>query len=391
MALQLDIATLALMFITLALTSFLVMLLFWRINRDVPGVLCWVAATLLNTASAVGSLTQALAGGDSEWGPFVVNSISLTANLLVLQGALLFRGYESRRRWQFFLAILPLLFIFSWIARRDPLLLEGFHLSFIMMCQLIAGVVLIWRTASHSELQANLLAAISGILIGLLVGWQLWKLVSDVGTSGPRTGSLTDQWYLFAGANLHVTWIFGLNVACYFRSRQQVMSLAREDALTSLPNRRWIDETLDQAFAEKRRTGEKFAVIMLDINQFKQVNDQYGHSAGDKVLKAVAERLKAAIRESDFAGRLGGDEFFVLVRHLEPDVPLKQLVLRFRHQLNGKITVNDAEIDISVSIGAAVYPVDGNNSDALLGAADADMYRDKSAQTILPEHADLQT
>jgi diguanylate cyclase len=208
--------------------------------------------------------------------------------------------------------------------------------------------------------------------------------------AGQRTGSLTDQWYLFAGANLHVTWIFGLNVACYFRSRQQVMSLAREDALTSLPNRRWIDETLDQAFAEKRRTGEKFAVIMLDINQFKQVNDQYGHSAGDKVLKEVAKRLKDAVRESDFAGRLGGDEFFVLVRHLEPDVPLKQLVLRFRHQLNGKITVNDAEIDISVSIGAAVYPVDGNNSDALLGAADADMYRDKYGQTILSEQADLQ-
>jgi diguanylate cyclase (GGDEF)-like protein len=159
------------------------------------------------------------------------------------------------------------------------------------------------------------------------------------------------------------------------------MSLAREDALTLLPNRRWIDEILDQTFAEARRTGEKFAVIMLDINEFKLVNDRYGHSAGDKVLRAVAERLKDAVRESDFAGRLGGDEFFVLARHLETNVPLDQLVDRIRHQLNGKITLSGAEIDIKVSIGAAVYPVNGNNMDALLGAADTGMYRDKARQT----------
>ena len=380
MALQLDIATLALMFITLALTSFLVMLLFWRINRDVPGVLCWVAATLLNTASAVGSLTQALAGGDSDWGPFLINSISITANVLVVQGALLFRGYESGRRWQCFLSLLPVLLVLSWLARHDPVLLDSIHLSFTMACQLMAGAVLIWRTASRSELQANMLAALSSICIGLLIAWQLWMLANGDDMAGQRTGSLTDQWYLFAGANLHVTWIFGLNVACYFRSRQQVMSLAREDALTSLPNRRWIDETLDQTFAEKRRTGEKFAVIMLDVNEFKQVNDQYGHSAGDKVLKAVAERLNGAIRKSDFAGRLGGDEFFVLVRHLEPDVPLNQLIDRLRHQLNGELTLTGEDIDIRVSIGAAVYPTDADNKDALLGAADASMYRDKARQ-----------
>lgn len=224
------------------------------------------------------------------------------------------------------------------------------------------------------------MAAVSGICIGLLLSWQLWLLLSGDAGAGQRTGTLADQWYLFAGVNLHVTWIFGLSVACYFRSRQQVMSLAREDALTSLPNRRWIDETLDQTFSETQRSGEKFAVIMLDINEFKQVNDQYGHSTGDKVLKAVAARLKGAVRESDFAGRLGGDEFLVLARQLEPDVPLHQLVDRIRHQLNGTLILSGYEVDIRVSIGAAVYPADGDNTDALLGAADAGMYRDKSSQ-----------
>jgi hypothetical protein len=193
MALQLDIATLVLMFITLALTSFLVMLLIWRINREVPGVLCWVAATLLNTASAVATLLQALSGGDSDWGPFLSNSISITANLLVLQGALLFRGFSSRRHWQFFLAILPVLIVLSWLSRRDPVLLEGFHLLFTMACQLLAGAVLIWRTASRSELQANLLAALSGICIGLLIGWQLWLLVNGDVSGARRCSHLATQ------------------------------------------------------------------------------------------------------------------------------------------------------------------------------------------------------
>lgn len=380
MALQLDLATLVLMFITLVLTSFLVMLLIWRINRDVPGVFFWVIATLLNSASAVGTLLQAIPGGVSYWEPLLSNSISLTANLLVVQGALLFRGYESRRRWQYLLTLLPLLIFFSWLSRGTPLLFEGLHLSFTMACQFIAGAVLIWHTQSRNELQANLLASLSSICIGLLIGWQLLLLVNGDLIAGQRTGSVADQWYLFAGANLHVAWIFGLNVACYFRSRQQVMSLAREDALTSLPNRRLIDETLDQTFAETRRTGEKFAVIMLDINEFKKVNDQFGHSTGDMVLRTVAKRLRDAVRESDFAGRLGGDEFLVLARHLDTDVPLDQLVDRLRHQLNGKMPLSGDEIDINVSIGAAVYPVDGDNADSLLWAADASMYRDKARQ-----------
>jgi diguanylate cyclase (GGDEF)-like protein len=77
---------------------------------------------------------------------------------------------------------------------------------------------------------------------------------------------------------------------------------------------------------------------------------------------------------------LGGDEFFVLVRHLEPDVPLNQLIDRLRHQLNGELTLTGEDIDIRVSIGAAVYPTDADNKDALLGAADASMYRDKARQ-----------
>jgi len=380
MTLQLDITTLVLMFITLAMTSFIVMFLIWRINRDMPGVLCWMVATLLNIASALTTLLNAQFGWADGWGPFLSNNISLVANMLVLEGALRFRGHDSRRRWHFFLALIPFFVIVTWIYRMDPVARIMFHDSFTMVFQLLAGAAMIWRTANREELHANLLAAIAGILIGLTISWRLWLTLSGNEVTGQGTDSPATQWYLFAGANFHVAWIFGLSVACYFRSRQQVMALARVDSLTELPNRRWLDEKLSQTLAEAQRSGEKFAVIMLDINDFKQVNDRYGHSAGDTVLTELAKRLGQVVRESDFAGRLGGDEFIILARRIETDDLLVQLIERIRQQLNGKMTLTGGDVDIRVSIGAAVFPADGDSADVLLGEADSGMYRDKKRQ-----------
>lgn len=387
MALQLDITTLVLMFITLAMTSFIVMFLIWRINRDMPGVLCWMVGTLLNTISAVTSLLNAQYGWADGWGPFWGASISLLANMLVLEGALRFRRYHSRRRWQFFLALIPFFIIASWTFRLDPVALDIFHDFFAMAFQILAGTVLLWRTADRGELQANLLAASASILIGLTISWRLTLLLNG-SDAGRGTGSPATQWYLFAGANLHVAWIFGLSVACYFRSRQQEMLLAREDSLTGLPNRRWIDERFSQTLAETQRSGENFALIMLDINEFKQVNDKYGHSAGDSVLSELANRLRTAVRESDFAGRLGGDEFIILARQIETNELLTQTVERIRRQLNGKMALAGSQVDIRVSIGAAVFPEDGDSMDTLLGAADSGMYEDKKKQKHTAEAAD---
>tara|TARA_R110002072_G_scaffold142853_5_gene288672 strand:+ start:74159 stop:75355 length:1197 start_codon:yes stop_codon:yes gene_type:complete len=380
MALQLDIATLVLMFITLAMTSFIVMFLIWRINRNMPGVLYWMVGTLLNTASALSTLLNAQYGWADGWGPFLSNSASLIANMLVLEGALRFRGYESRPRRQFLLALIPLFVLVTWLFRLDPVGRLVFHDSIIMILQILAGIVLLWRTDNRRELQANLLAATASILIGLTISWRLALTISGNEFTGAGTDSPATQWYLFAGANLHVAWIFGLSVACYFRSRQHEMLLAREDSLTALPNRRWIDEEFAQTLSETRRSGEKFALILLDINDFKQVNDRHGHSAGDSVLTELANRLKTTVRESDFAGRLGGDEFIILARQIDTEALLAQMLERMRQQLDGTMTLSGNDIDIRISMGAAVFPSDGDTLDTLLGAADTAMYVDKKKQ-----------
>lgn len=380
MNLQLDSTTLVLMFISLAITSFVVMFLIWRINRDMPGVLCWMVATLLNIGSALASLLNALYGWADGWGPFVSNSISLVANMLVLEGALQFRGYDPGRRWRFLLALIPLFLVISWIYRQDAVARNVFHDTFSMMFQVSAGVVLLWRTANRGEWQANLLAGLACVLIGLTIGWRLALALGGNSLASQGADSQAAQWYIFAGANFHVAWTFGLSVACYFRSRQQVMAMAREDPLTRLPNRRWLDEKLADTLIETQRSGEKFAVIMLDVNDFKRVNDQYGHSAGDKVLTELAARLAEVVRDADFAGRLGGDEFVILARQIETDDMLAQLTDRLRYQLNGPMLLGNKDIDIRISIGTATFPADGDSADVLLGRADSRMYRDKRAQ-----------
>ncbi|MEX1198595.1 MAG: diguanylate cyclase [Pseudohongiellaceae bacterium] len=381
MPLQLDTVTLVLMFITIGITTSVMMFLIWRINRELPGVLFWMVAAILNTATAVASLLTALFAWGGGWGPFLNTTLSLVANMLVLEGALRFRGYDSRRREQLFLALIPLFLLVTWFYRFDPTARGVFHDSIAMTFQIAAGVVMIWRTASPEERRANLLAAFGTIAIGLTIAWRLALALSGSALNGLGPDSPTNQWYLFAGANFHIAWIVGLSVACYYRSRQQVMALAREDALTALPNRRWIDEKLAETLIEAQRSGEHFAVIMLDINDFKKINDQHGHSTGDRVLVQFADRLRQAVREADFAGRLAGDEFLILARRIDTQERLVQLVERIRHQLNETIALSEHEIDIRVSIGIALFPNDGDGPDQLLGTADAAIYRDKRRQS----------
>lgn len=375
---QLDISTLSLMFITQGFTSFLVMYLIWRINRNLPGVQFWMYGTLLNILSSVSMLLNAQFGWAEGWGPFVSNSISLPANLLVMEGSLRFMGYSSRRRWNALLLLIPVFIIGSWINRLDPASRYIFHDSFTMTFSLVSAAVLLWGARSREERTANLLASVSGFLLTLTIGWR-WLLAITgnhqimQGVESPAT-----QWYLFGGVTTHVAWIFGLSVACYYRSRIQVLQLAREDALTGLPNRRSIDELLGQSLIDQRRSKERFAVIMIDINDFKQVNDNFGHSAGDFLLREVADRLQSAIRESDFAGRLGGDEFVVLARYIDTAQSLEQFIDRIRSHLNGPLTMPSGVYHVEVSVGAALCPDDGATADQLLGAADTRMYRDKN-------------
>lgn len=150
------------------------------------------------------------------------------------------------------------------------------------------------------------------------------------------------------------------------------------DPLTGLPNRAQFSAAVTRELARAERFGEQLAIVWLDLDGFKLANDRYGHPAGDIVLKATAERIKASVRVSDTVARLGGDEFAILMADHgaegELDPPLERMVRAVR----APITANDAEISVSASVGVAIYPTDASTPEDLTRAADTAMYTAKS-------------
>ena len=153
--------------------------------------------------------------------------------------------------------------------------------------------------------------------------------------------------------------------------------LAHHDILTGLPNRMLFLNRLDQSVRRAHRTGEKLAVLFIDLDQFKQINDSMGHALGDAVLKHVSRRLQACTREDDTLARLGGDEFTVIMESLHLLQHATVLAQKMLRALQAPITVEGHEFYITVSIGISLYPQDGNDAEILLRNADTAMYKAK--------------
>lgn len=153
---------------------------------------------------------------------------------------------------------------------------------------------------------------------------------------------------------------------------------ASHDMLTALPNRAAFDEQLRQRVQMADAQGQRFALLFIDADNFKAANDNHGHAAGDAVLVALSERIKDTLRKGDFAARIGGDEFIVIIDPLDDAIRPEGLAARIRASASQPIALPGGEqYRLGLSVGAAVYPDDGADARALLTAADAAMYADK--------------
>ncbi len=162
---------------------------------------------------------------------------------------------------------------------------------------------------------------------------------------------------------------------------RRARSDALRDPLTGLPNRVLLSDRLEQAIRRSQRSGEAFALILVDLDGFKDVNDVRGHAAGDAVLRSLAHRFESIVRASDTVARVGGDEFVVLSLGTGDDEQAAALVARMRHALRRPFRHEGAAIEVDGSIGWAVYPVDGATATELLTRADGQMYATKRDTT----------
>jgi len=164
-------------------------------------------------------------------------------------------------------------------------------------------------------------------------------------------------------------------------SVNQLQQLARHDALTGLPNRLQLEEQMARSLARARSDDKRMALVFIDLNGFKQINDEHGHAVGDQLLVGVAQRLLKTLRESDFVARLGGDEFVLIIeglsRHNSLQSDAKLISEKILQHLTPPMLLGDSHHPIGASLGIAMYPDHGPNVDSLIHIADQAMYRAK--------------
>jgi len=159
----------------------------------------------------------------------------------------------------------------------------------------------------------------------------------------------------------------------------QTQKLAMEDALTGLANRRAFDDNLKSSMARARRHNGSIALLLMDVDEFKALNDTLGHAYGDMALQTIAARVRSAVRTEDFVCRLGGDEFCVIVDNAcSPDI-VEHVASRILQEVCKPYEPDDTPISLAVSIGIGLFPVDALDEESLYGFADKALYRAKQA------------
>ena len=171
----------------------------------------------------------------------------------------------------------------------------------------------------------------------------------------------------------------GRDITDRMTAEQRIQFLAYHDPLTELPNRLLLQDRFEQAVAQAQRNGSRVALLYLDLDSFKSINDTLGHQLGDTLLKEVAQRLKHCVRETDTISRQGGDEFLVLLRDLPDTDVAAAIMIKIAEKLQTPFLPGVHDILTSASIGAAIFPEDGRDFENMLKKADMAMYRAKEA------------
>jgi len=162
-------------------------------------------------------------------------------------------------------------------------------------------------------------------------------------------------------------------------SEEHILHQATHDALTGLPNRTLLKDRLDVAFSHAKRSGNKVALLFIDLDDFKKVNDSLGHAHGDNLLRECAKRLKNILREEDTIARMGGDEFLIMMENVHSTEEVVHLSHRITQKMSESFSIGGDDIVVTSSVGIALHPQDGKDPDTLIRNADMAMYRAKQS------------
>lgn len=218
---------------------------------------------------------------------------------------------------------------------------------------------------------------------------QMWRELKEIGFwrgelwNRCKDGSIKPKWISITtikDADGHIINHIGLfsDITERKMAEERIDFLAHHDALTSLPNRILIRDRFVMAQAQAKRNGFSIAVLFIDLDNFKSVNDTFGHQVGDRLLLQAVQRLRDIIRESDSLSRQGGDEFLIILPTITEESDVSRVAQSIIHALSTPFEIDEHALSVSASIGIAIYPKDGHDFDALLKNSDMAMYEAKS-------------
>jgi diguanylate cyclase (GGDEF)-like protein len=309
------------------------------------------------------------------------NALGLTDNLLALAYALIVYFYLRFRSYTPWVGFLT--------STLDGALISFLLLSYVVMVSPLEGM----NDTYNFEIYFLVIMAISlrqdrriCLLAGSLVVVQYAAMLGYVMThydlaeayrQRPNVGEFNTIYQIRRLVLLSSAVLLSF---LYMTRSRALVNDAIHDPLTGLLNRGYFDTLFDHEIERARRYGHSFAVVMVDADHFKHVNDTVGHAAGDAVLKALGQLLRNGVRDSDSVVRFGGEEFVLLLNETAAAAAqTKAEALRLAAQNNPVITPTGTRVDLTVSIGIAIYPDDGDNAHVLLSCADQRMLRAKQA------------
>ena len=244
---------------------------------------------------------------------------------------------------------------------------------------------IVWRTRSVASSRGSLGRGLVSFAFATYGATQahlsygtFFRLTEISTPSYSMFASFLDAFLVFSMGLGVVIWLLEEEHSKVSTNAHEIAQLAFHDPLTSLPNRKLLLDHLSLNILQARRDKEKLAVFFIDLDRFKVINDSLGHSAGDKVLQAVAARVKNTMREADSVGRMGGDEFVVVTPEIHGVEDAVHIAQKVREAIREPIQIEGRELFVSGSMGIAMYPNDGDSAEVLLKNADTAMYRAKA-------------
>ncbi|WP_342132122.1 GGDEF domain-containing protein [Hydrogenophaga sp. OTU3427] len=352
--------------------AILVMAALWYINRDVPGPGVWTLAAISSGLGFVAVILRPQLG--SAFSP-VNNTLLVGAALLHVEGLLRFKQLgRPQWRWLWSVAVLVVAAVIATMHRDNAQARYMLQDPLIMTVLLTTAGLLLWRNEGRWRVIYGVCAAF--VAMAALAFVLRWSIVmrAPPGSDMLQHPVMGIVFLLLLTHNL--AWICGMSLAVNLRVQERLQKMALNDPLTGLANRRQLDAFASQALRRAERRGEHMAVVVLDLDGFKALNDRHGHAAGDGVLREVAKRAQNATRSTDLVARLGGDEFVVMLEG-ESREALDQAVNRLKRELRRTPLFDGPPTPVGFSMGVATFPEDGAHLVALLREADARMYGQK--------------